>query len=233
MKNNISDILDIIDEYNLGSVVRYSLKFNMSQAAPYHNCDHMFDVMYNAYHAYKFYEPKQDHLLIKPMLVAALFHDFNHGQAFYHNDIDNTCLAIQAFNAWSVPFPSDDREEPYDTFILRVVDFINDLTFPHRPLIEQDDLVDYNIAVNCLRDADLFQYCMTTISSTVGIKQEYFKHWTWEHFLDKQIEFIENIQYHSVWGKKVAEKNKQKTVAHLKRLRRLCYTSQRLLPLPE
>ena len=222
MKNNIDGIISIIEKYDLGLMVRYILEHNMSQASPYHNCDHMFDVMYNAHHAYECYETK-DPLLMKPMLVAALFHDFNHSQSFYHNDIDNTSLAIQAFNTYSMRLPLQDQEKCHKLFIMRVVDFISDLQFPHQPLSEDKELVDYNVAANCLRDSDIFQYCMATISSTIGIKQEYFKHWTWEHFLDKQIEFIENIQYHSKWGKEVAEQKKQETVRHLKRLQKLCF----------
>jgi len=228
MKSNVDEILQIIRQNELGDCVRWLLENNMSQSLPYHNFDHALDVMYYAYKAFKYSSLHFNSRM--PMLIAALFHDCNHSGGFFRIGFDNC-------NTENARFALSQYMQTLDSFFngqffdadrkkarKRIADcaiaaeFIDALTYPHKPIS-----VNTSPAVLCLRDADLFQVCSTLFSSVVGIKNESFKHMSWEEFFQKEIEFLQQIEFKSAWGKDIAEPKKQETIEYLKRLQLCCY----------
>ena len=210
----------LIEKHNLGNMVAWLLEHNQSQSAPYHNLSHCMDVMYLAQHAYCY---EQERPYEKAVCIAALFHDVNHSMGFYADDKYNTDIATECLHRYlnqscSIRKHNDEENRQYSI----AIQLIGALQWPHKPLPEGQEN-DYTIAVNCLRDADLFQYMTTTMASTIGIKNEFFKHWKWDYFLDRQLEFLEDIQYHSEWGKGQATLKRNETIRHLQQLKKLCY----------
>jgi len=221
--------LFLIEKHNLGNMVAWLLEHNQSQAAPYHNFSHCMDVMYLAQHAYCY---EQERPYEKAICIAALFHDCNHSMGFYSDDNLNTYNALEALKLARCQLKMNHTDKQEDNMFFVVRRLIENLQWPHEPLEEYSACINgrvcekqYNIAANCLRDADLFQFCITTINSIVGIKKESFSQMTWDTFLMKHIAFMENIEYHSVWGKTHAHVKRDATVRHLQQLRKLCYLS--------
>jgi len=176
----IDTVLDIIEKYELGDAVTWILDHNPSQALPYHNFSHSLDVLYYSVVAYC-YDERADNCarfgsveLPKEMLYAALFHDFGHSGGFFTDDSANIEVAVDGFDRY-VAFSST---KDYD--VIKLMDEIKVLIYSTRYPHAKDDT---EVLMQCLQDADLFQYCSTLMSSLIGIKQELFRHLDWESFI--------------------------------------------------
>jgi len=222
----IQTVLDIIEKYELGDVVAWILNNNPSQALPYHNFAHSLDVMYYSSVAYCYDDgttPKSatirygisQSVMPKEMLLAALFHDFGHSGGFFADDAGNVQIAVTAFGKY----------EAYTNFKVSrpgtIEDLIRNTQYPHS--IPDDTTAECRFMGECLLDADMFQYCVTTMNSMVGIRQEYYKHISWDELLEKTIDFLSKIEYRIAWGKVVAEPKKQETIEQLKRFQQACF----------
>ena len=72
-------ILELVKNYNLGKMIRWVLEHNTAQALPYHNFTHSLWVMMNAA---ILYTCETERAAPKSLIVAALFHDFDHTGGF-------------------------------------------------------------------------------------------------------------------------------------------------------
>jgi len=219
----IDNVLSIIKEYNLGLVVQYILEHNTSQALPYHNFAHACQTMDYAYQAYCY---EKEPPVPKRLLIAALFHDFNHSGGFFGTgrdgeNIDVAIDAVEMFKKW-VERKCSEKESGITMRELSAAEILIKYTeFPHEPI---EELSGYSFPINCLRDADLMQ-CMneTMIQSITGIKEEYFKQVPWFSYLTKAIEFYAGLQYQTKWGKEVVVPAQKATVARLQAFKEICY----------
>jgi len=219
----LKDTLDIIKTYELGDVVRWILENNPSQALPYHNFQHSLDVMYHSAFAYCYKEDStlnkvwtdiENCVVPKELLYAALFHDFGHSGGFFANDADNIEVAIEGLERYAGRARAS---------FGRVLSLIQETQYPHSPADAFAPSVEYRLMRDCLLDADMFQHCVTTMSSMVGIRQEMFKHIPWAELVQRQIEFMSSIQYRTLWGQQVAEPKKQEVMQQLRDFRDMCF----------
>jgi len=157
----------------------------------------------------------------KEMLIAALFHDFGHSGGFFTNDGNNIKIAVAGLERYVTETKDDNGYT-----IPKAIQLVKDTRYPHSKKggdCECSSYEHYNFMRDCLLDADMYQYCVTTMSSIVGIRQELFKHIPWDKFIAKQIDFMKSIQYRTPWGTKEAEVQRQVTIGKLERFRGLVF----------
>lgn len=199
-------VLEIIGKNELGDPVRWILENNSSQALPYHNFSHSLWVLYHSYFAYE-YEGKD---VPKEVLFAALFHDFAHTEGFFRIDQDNrnTELAAQGFNRYS--WKDGDCKE-LDGGL--VIGLIRSLEFPHQEIRSEPGFM---FMVNALRDADLLSSMNDTqLHNLVAIKEEYFRHLSWDEYVQKSVEFLGSIEFKTKYGLEIGTELQRKAIARL------------------
>ena len=224
--------LHLISKYRLGKIIQWILENNTSQALPYHNFEHSLYVMINAHECWTYEKGEMDYDAIRALLIAALFHDYNHSGGFFQNDAGNIKQATEGVMTLSFDdefgkLRQDIKTHLYAEGVCGIFHgiLIEKTKYPHEPL---DDLCEgvelyysincladrrriftkqeYTLMVNCLRDADLMQNCNETlINNLVGIKHESFKHMTWEEYYKGSIKFLRGIKYKTKYGKTVGK----------------------------
>ena len=201
----ITEILNIIERYDLGSVVRWLLENNPSQALPYHNFNHSLWVTHHADLAYR-YEmrcrpPKE-------LIVAALFHDFGHSGGFFANDADNIKAAIGGVHDYLM------QHRIADNTI--VEHLITGTCFPHNTANDEHvatyygttgkDSAEYLQMQRALRDADMMQNCNDTmLGNFIGIKQEMFRNMKYPEYMEKTLAFLKGIKYETKYGMDIGQ----------------------------
>ena len=157
---------------------------------PGHNFRHMNHVGWMTYTACKYYAryrkftPRQ----MRTLIIAALFHDFNHfGKKI--NDKINITEALRALKERLLP-----EDQPYWSEIERLVwSTEHPYTSPSK---------DLPLDAKILRDADMSQ-----VLEVAWIQQIVFgfaAEWGDEpiEVLRKQIPFLENLRFYSSWGQR-------------------------------
>ena len=220
----MDQVIKIIDQHKLGSIIRYILENNPSQALPYHSFSHSLWVLYNCYDICK-YEKKD---APKELLIAALFHDFDHTGGFYWlgSDDKNVIRAISRFNeCWNYGIIKDDVDKP---LVQRLI-FITE--YPHREITKMEGEITtqaddiFQFLTNALRDADMLQTMRDTqLHDLVAIKEEYFKYMPWKEYTEKSVEFLQSIKFKTKFGLKVGKELQDEALNRLLQFRHAVFS---------
>lgn len=125
-----------LDDY-FGVVVRDS----KSNSAPYHNLYHVLCMIKNSYYISK--DEGLEDKEIRKILIACLFHDFNHSMG-EKTDKENVLEAINSFKKYSIETEEVNNE---------IINMIKATEYPY--VIDEKDL---SIKDKIIRDADLLQW---------------------------------------------------------------------------
>jgi hypothetical protein len=174
---------------------RYIIDNNSSNHAPYHHLNHMLRVMSFCNEGCKYHR-----LTGKSrtnLLVAALFHDFNHTMGEKPDDA-NIQNAIQGVQLWYSSNPLNST----NINIERVIEIIKATQYPY--VINQEDLT---LEQSIIRDADL----MVPLESDwvgnliVGLSSE-MKINDFKKMAEGQYKFYSGVVMNSPWGIEVQNK---------------------------
>lgn len=186
-------ILNILKEYPIAQkALRHIILTNIANNAPYHNLNHLLTVTRHAYEGLKF-ENRLDEFT-EDILVACLFHDYNHSQGKEKDDI-NVKIAKEGM----VNFLNSLECNPLDTDFMEYI--IDATQYPY--VIPSEDLCPYQ---KIIRDADLCQIYeydwlkqnIFGLSLEMGIPVV--------DLLPGQIKFLENIEPLTDYGKYMYDK---------------------------
>ncbi len=158
---------------------------------PYHNFRHMFHVLYLCYQACGFYQDKHfpNNLSKKEMrnlLIAALFHDFDHSGKMGNDDL-NIVIALRGLDKYILSEDLECRDE--------IAHIIQATEFPHKGITE--NLI---LPAQIIRDADLGQSL-----SAAWIQQIIFglaEEWNVKpvDVLKIQETFHSKLKFYTEWG---------------------------------
>jgi len=152
--------------------------------AHYHNIRHMLHVLWEAYDGGV--HMGLDHTQLRTLLIAALYHDFDHtGSKSDKGDVVNIQRAIAAIQRDILP---DDL-----SLLDGVIELISDTQFPYQSEPK-------NISSMILRDADMSQtFSPVWIQSVLfGLGKELDM--SYEAMLRMQLPFITNQKFYTSWG---------------------------------
>jgi len=130
----------IIRKFKLDNYLKNVLEKSTSNVAPYHNFYHVMCMVKNVYNISKSLDFNDEST--RPLLIAALFHDFNHSMGA-HNDAWNVAEAIKSYKLYS----KENKETN-----LKVINIIEATQYPY--VIPEDQL---SLEQKIIRDADLMQ----------------------------------------------------------------------------
>lgn len=169
----------------LKSALSYIINNNTGNVNPYHSFEHISNVFLFSLEGSEYHSvPEKEKI---NLLIAALFHDFNHsGGKFKDNiNIDNAKLGVEA---WA--------KENDDSIIdlEQIFSLINITEFPYT--VDSNSL---NLQQQILRDSDMgsvftdnwFQTIMLGLSSEANIE--------YKDFLEQQKNFMSNMKANSPW----------------------------------
>ncbi len=186
--------LEIINKYDyLKTAFKYVVLNNKSNDAPYHNLNHLLTVTKAVYDGMQAEDLGKDKK-IKEMLIAAIFHDFNHS-AGKKTDDKNVADAKKGIKEF---LESEKIEADFDFIEL----LLNATQYPY--VIENKDLTIYQAII---RDADIVQVLMYNWihQSVFGLSQELKM--SFVDFIKAQRKFIDNVEFNTSWGKQLKKDN--------------------------
>jgi HD superfamily phosphodiesterase len=176
---------NIINNYNLDDYLSILLKHNTANNAAYHNFYHTLCVVKNALDimVYEGFTKDQERMV----LLACLFHDFNHSQGKLSDD-KNVEIAIDSFLKYSKETEEINNE---------IVNIIKATQYPY--IIPDEEL---NIYQKIIRDADLMQifsdnYFQQNIISLGTIEMNK----SLEDSIDLSLNFYKNLKFHTNFAK--------------------------------
>jgi hypothetical protein len=186
MKNVIQIINNVEDKYpgdlkHYLRVIWYSPNVNV----PYHNLRHMLHVMWATYQGAQYYKDQIDPRTLRNMLIAALFHDYNHpGES--GNDSKNIEIAIKGLKTFILH-----QDRP---FLDEICGYIKATQFPHLKL-------DLTLPGKIIRDADVAYTLSDAWIQTVsfGLSEEIGL--STEEMLRGQEGFLKSLQFETEWAK--------------------------------
>jgi len=192
MESTINPLVVISEDKDVISrAFRYVVENNKSNNAPYHNLHHMLTVMKYCEAGARYHSLNGK--IRANLLVAALFHDFNHTQGEKSDKI-NVELAIEGVKTW---YNSNALNSGVN--LNKVVEIIKATEYPY--VIEA---VDLTLEQSIIRDADL----MISLESDwmnnmiIGLMDE-MKVKDIKKMIEGQRNFHGNIKMCSPWGQKV------------------------------
>lgn len=191
IKGNIPDVVKNTGKLYEGNLVQYlQIVFNYAENLknPYHNFRHMCHVLWLCYRACDFYRDKLTPQQMRNLLIAALFHDFDH-TGKYGPDIMNIKKAISGFVIHVLP---EDKDSLGD-----IIKIIKNTEYPYTTPSEKLD-----IQGKIIRDTDISQaLSVAWIQQVVfGLSQEWDK--TPIEVLKIQVPFLNQIRFNTEWAKK-------------------------------
>ena len=205
----IDTTLKIIEEFNLGFMIRWILENNTAQSLPYHNFSHSLWV---ANYAQMIYTHETNKKAPKELIIAALFHDFDHSGGFFKDDLENIFRAVRGYIIWA-----DSHREFDETFDNKVINLIRQTQYPHLA-----PATSFEAA--CLRDADLLQNCNDTLfANFTGIKQEMFREIPYPQYMDNTLKFLRSIEYKTTWGKLFGKELLDTAINQLEQFKQLVF----------
>ena len=142
----VPQILRNDDGVYAGNLVYYGrVLFNHAQNLmhPYHNFRHMFHVLWLCHEACRFYKDVLSRQQMRNLLIAALFHDFDHSGMFGYDDL-NIERSIRGLRRHILP-----NDAPC---LDRIASLVAITQYPYVAVPEQLDLCG-----KILRDADISQ----------------------------------------------------------------------------
>jgi hypothetical protein len=184
----VIDIINNKDNTYPGDLKHYfKAVFNApNKNAPYHNLRHMLHVTWATYYGAMYYGDKISPRHLRNMLIAALFHDYDHvGKV--GNDAENIKAALVGLN---FNLMEEDRE--WDNLHM-IVRCIAATEFPHK-----DGL--WGLPQLIVRDADI-AYTLSDVwiqTVTCGLSEELGI--TAEQMLKGQEPFLRSLKFGTEWG---------------------------------
>ncbi len=177
-------------EGNLIHYARVVFRAAQNLANPYHNLRHMFHVPYLCYLAICYYAQhypgRISKLEARYLLIAALFHDFDHPGIMGHDDL-NIARSVRGLDKHIL---DDDRSH------FEVIKILMQATeYPYT--VESDDLT---LLGKILRDADMLQVlCSAWLQQVVvGLSAEWSM--TPTEILRMQPGFLGQLKLHTEWA---------------------------------
>lgn len=184
---------------------------------PYHNFRHMNHVLYLCYRAAEYYFPKKtlSQRDVRNLLIAALFHDFNHtGKS--GPDSENISRAIAGLCMNILP---EDKN-----WLVDIIEIIQATEYPHKTNDK-----DINLCCQIIRDADKSQsFSIAWIQQVIfGLSHEWNKPdtpFTPQMVLERQDQYHKNLTFATAWAryefpKKVIDKKLEEVSALLEILK--------------
>ncbi len=173
-----------------GNLIYYfQILFNHSRnlQQPYHNFRHMTHVLWLCYSACGFYRTQFSGREMRDLLIAAMFHDFDHGGMLGNDDL-NIERAIRGFKKHAARH--DLHRVEHIAALIRVTEF------PHQKPSDELTLLE-----QIIRDADLGQtFSPVWIQQVVfGLAAEWGK--TPLEVLQRQENFLRSIEFATEWGR--------------------------------
>lgn len=192
---NVRGSLDqlILNHDNLyeGNLVRYfQIVFHNAKNVnhPYHNFRHMMHVTWLCHDACKYYKKELSKRDMRNLLVASVFHDFDH-RGTIGEDLENIKLAVQALNKYILP-----EDVPY---LNEMTTIIKSTEYPYKE-------ASASLALCCqiIRDADLSQSLSPAWLQQVifGLAVEWKK--SPMEVLKLQTNFHRSLKFNTDWAKK-------------------------------
>lgn len=202
--------MSVIIKYDfLGKAFKFIVDNNKSNTAPYHNLNHLL-VYTKAVEDIVEYEYEGE-IQIKTrnsMLIAAIFHDFNHsaGRETDDKNIEDAKEGVRKF-----------LEQEKINVDIEFIDSLLDATqYPY--VIPEKELSEYQ---KIMRDADLFQLFQPNWvhQCIFGLSQESSK--TIREFVDIQLKFLSSAKFHTLYGKEWQRENWNRLIAETKIIKEL------------
>lgn len=181
-------------KYGFGEFLDYFRKNNLSNELPYHNEYHSYQMVLNCFEGAQ-YIGVSNKLEIKILLIAALFHDFNHSGGNL-SDADNIKKAIAGL------FTANDCYELLDADSLtKCIKCIEYTQYPYTSTATESTL-------QCIiRDADLMSVYEETdailLSQFHGLYSEICiqkPDLTFNDFIEGNDKFLRSIVWQTAWG---------------------------------
>jgi hypothetical protein len=173
----------------LQKAFKFVINNNNSNSAPYHNLNHLMTVTLGTYRLMK-YEDFKENLKMKDMLLAAMFHDFNHSEGKLSDD-KNILEAKKGIRQFI-------EQEKIEADILFIDSILDATQYPY--IIESSEL---NIYQQIIRDADMMQLFENNwIHQCVyGLSQEMNK--DFKEFLQMQKKYLDGAKFNTTMGKQL------------------------------
>lgn len=154
---------------------------------PYHNFRHMMHVTWLCHGACIFYEAEMTKRQMRNLLIAAMFHDYDH-TGIMGPDKQNIEIAVAALEKYILP-----EDRPY---LEDISDIIRATEYPYK-----SDSTNLKLSFQILRDADLSQALNATWLQQVifGLAAEWKK--TPYEVLKIQTNFHEILNFSTEWAK--------------------------------
>ena len=131
--------IEVIKMYELDYYLGCLIKYNQGNKNPYHNLFHTLSVVKNIYLISKTENIEDERLRL--MLIAGIFHDFNHSGGKHKKDKYNILDAVTAYYQYTKELDED------SSFIVKMIS-ITEYPFKEGEL---------NIYQKIIRDADIMQ----------------------------------------------------------------------------
>lgn len=175
-------------EGDLAYYFRVVIKYATNLKNPYHNLRHMLHITWLCYDACVYYRHRLSPRQMRVLLIAALFHDFNHSGKVGndHREIKRAVVGLKK------------HIQRQDLFLLEeIVELIKITEFPH-----QKTPLSLSLSSQILRDADLSQGLSDAWiqQSAIGLGME--SSIDPIEMLKEQISFYEKLSFKTVWAKK-------------------------------
>ena len=210
MSITITDVITNIEKRYWGNLEKY-FKILFGKAsnvhAPYHNMNHTLHVVSECYAGACYYV--FDGVSFRNLLIAALFHDFNHSGQLTGNDDLEIERAIRGLRKHILP-----EDEPR----LAIIEgLIRSTRFPHKA--PNDELV---LSEQVLRDADMSQ----SFGSNDWVQQILFglsaeMRMTPKELLGTQESFLSGVEFASEWGRRKFSPLRDKRILEVRELVRI------------
>ncbi len=155
-------------------------------SSPYHNFRHVMHVLWLCHQACEYYGSELTFRQKRNLLIAAMFHDFNH-TGKKGSDSVNIQAAILALSIHSQPVDADYFEE--------IRSLIAVTEYPYR--VPSEGL---SLSARIIRDADMGQSLSTAWIQqvTFGLAAEWGV--TPLEVLHRQVDFHKKLGFHTAWG---------------------------------
>jgi len=172
-----------------GNLIHYfRIVFNFAQnlCNPYHNFRHMFHIVWLCYEACRFYRDRLTPQQMRNLLIAALFHDFDHSGMAGHDDL-NIERAVRGMRRYLTK-----EDQP---FAEAIEELVRTTQFPY--VVDANDL---DLCGEILRDADVsqalsvawIQQCIFGLAAEWGMKPS--------EVLRRQEPFLKSVAFHTSWA---------------------------------
>jgi hypothetical protein len=175
-------------EGNLIHYARIIFRNAQNLLNPYHNFRHMLHVAWLCWNACRYYQLQLTSRQRRNLMIAALFHDFDHPGKVGQDDL-NIERAIRALDKYILP---EDRPHFED-----IAGLIRATEYPH-----QGETVGLELRVQILRDADVMQgFSVAWIQQILGFAAEWQK--TPAEVLLGQTKFFQELKLSTEWAQKM------------------------------